>query len=352
MSTTHKIFTADDINEFADILKDWPNTAYGNDEYEVSASPFVNFYFTYPPQNYLRTTLDMIEVHEAFEALFGCPYRIATHPISERPHKYGSARIRDLRVLARSSRIDKSFVFNFSDQDKHSHSPTTAGYFWRGSTWDGATNNSYSSIQLYYRWSWWKENRSAWRDLVTATIEKLQPQQVYSGLALANPLAFGSRYETATWERALTPRFYGLDIDYQFGMMGELMDGVRPPTWGFLLSDEWRSRLGIDRDAVCKALDHPRISITDLHGGQWIELGEQPDLYPIEFGVPELPMLLNKLIKPIRHKDLGLVGLGQWSGDPNERFSNVDAKRWLSRFDDDSDWPTKDVRFHNPSPPP
>ncbi|MDI9250708.1 hypothetical protein QMZ25_19175, partial [Stenotrophomonas sp. RS-48] len=68
--------------------------------------------------------------------------------------------------------------------------------------------------------------------------------------------------------------------------------------------------------------------------------------------LPTQHCTLNKLINPIRHKNLGLVGLGQWSGDPNERFSDVDAGRWLSRFDDDSDWPAKDMRFHIPSPPP
>jgi len=65
------------------------------------------------------------------------------------------------------------------------------------------------------------------------------------------------------------------------------------------------------------ALSHPHISITELQSGQWIELGEQPELYPVEQGVPELPMLLNKLLKPIRYDDLGLLGFGQWDGDPN-----------------------------------
>lgn len=345
MSTTHKIFTADELKNFIDLLQGWPNTAYGNDESEVSVSPFISFYFLYHPENHNEKTLSMIDVHEEFETLFGLPYTVATHPISERPYPYGSKKIPDLRKLALATGVDESFTFNFTDEPKHTYSPTTAGYFWRSSTWNGVDNNSYSSIHLYYRWSWWLKNRNPWRNLVIKTIEKLQPQQVYSGFAIANPLDFGSRSEAATWERSLAPKFFGLDIDYAFGMRDELMDGIRPPTWGFLLSDEWRSKLNIDRDAVRKALDHPRVSITELLGGQWIELGEQPELYPTELGVPELPMLLNRLLKPIRHKNLGLIGFGQWSGDPNERFSNADAERWLARFDEDSDWPSESERF-------
>lgn len=351
MSTIHKLFTADELNDFIDLLKEWPNTAYGNEESEISVSPFISFYFLYNPAKHNEKTLSMIDIHEEFEALLGSPYTVATHPISERPHPYGSKKIPDLRELALATGADESFTFNFTDEPKHTYSPSTAGYFWRSSTWNGVDNNAYSSIHFYYRWSWWLKNHRPWRNLVIKAIERLQPQQVYSGFAVANPLDFGSRSEATTWERSLAPKLFGLDIDYAFGMRDELMDGIRPPTWGFLLSDEWRSKLGIDREAVHRALDHPRISITDLQGGQWIELGEQPELYPTELGVPELPMLLNKLLKPIRHKNLGLIGFGQWSGDPNERFSDADAQRWLARFDDDSDWPSESERFLSPHKP-
>ena len=60
------------------------------------------------------------------------------------------------------------------------------------------------------------------------------------------------------------------------------------------------SQLDLTREQVRSALAHPRINVIELHSGQWIELGEQPKLYPVELGVPELPMLLNRLLKPIR----------------------------------------------------
>ncbi|MFJ4112020.1 type VI immunity family protein [Pseudomonas sp. NPDC089758] len=351
MSTTRPLFTAAELDEFSELLKEWPNSAFGNEACEIGVSPFLSFYFPYSPEKHQETMKSIISIHKAFEALLDFPYVIATHPVSEKPYPYSSTRIPDITKLAEKWKIDESFTLNFTDEPNHGYSPSTAGYFWRSATWDGVSNNAYSSILLYYRWSWWLENREQWRNLTLKTIDLLEPHQVYCGLAVANPLEFGARSEAATWERSLAARFYGLDIEFPFGMRDELMDGIRPPTWGFFLSDYWREKLALDREAVQKALNHPNISIKELRTGQWIELGERPSLYPVENGLPELPIIINKVIKPIRHKNLGLIGFGQWSGDPNERFSDIDAERWLGRFDEESDWPLRSARFNSPRNP-
>lgn len=349
MSTTHQMFTTEEKDLFIELLKEWPNSESGTEEASHSVSPFINFYFPPAPDKHQEEALLMVDVHEAFEQLLGKPYTVGTHPISERPHPYGSRRLPNLREQARKSFDDESFVFNFTDEKNHASSPTTAGYFWR--TWfkkyEGR-RTAYSSITFYYRWQWWLDNREAWRRFVLKTIDLLRAHQVYSGFAMANPLEFGTRSAVTTWERALAPNFYGLDIDYAFNMRGELLNGIRPPTWAFLLADHWREKLDLSREQVRTALSHPRISITELQSGQWIELGERPELYPVEQGVPELPMLLNKLLKPIRYDDLGLLGFGQWDGDPNERFTDPDSRRWMSRFDTDSDWPAPESRLIAP----
>ncbi|WP_343225229.1 type VI immunity family protein [Lysobacter changpingensis] len=279
------------------------------------------------------------------------PYTIATHPDSERPHPYGSTRAGDLREWARKKPLHRNFLFEFTDEKNHRSSPTTAGYFWRAKDW-GNNETAYSYGQFYYRWQWWLDNRDGWRRFVHETIERLKPEQVYSGFAMANPLEFGTRSEVTVWDRALAPHFYGLDTDYPFGMKGfhDLVQGIRPPTWAFFLSDVWRAKLGKSREEVHEALDHPRIRIDELSCGQWIELGEQPDLYPVEDGVPLLPVMLNKLLKPIRHPKLDLLGFGEWDGDPNVRFNAQDTRRWLGRFDEDSDWPDAATRARSPTP--
>ncbi|HBO0861727.1 DUF3396 domain-containing protein [Pseudomonas aeruginosa] len=341
MSTTYRLFSQEVLDDFVGILKEWPNSYYEIDGAEYTISPFLTFYFTYAPDKAVETSLAMIDIHEDFERLLGHPYKVQTHPDSSRPHPYGSKRLGDLRGWARKGRVDKSFVFNFTDDKNYRNSPTHAGYFWRSSyfSWSGI---DYSSIQFYYRWQWWLDNQDAWRRFVQRTIERLRPEQVYSGFAMANPLEFGTRSEVTVWDRALTPHFYGLDTDYPYGMTlaPDLPSGLRPPTWGFFLSDTWREKLAIDRQAVRTALDDPRIRIDELNGGQWIELGPQPELYPVEDGVPELPVLLNRLLRPLRHTRLDLLGFGEWDGDPNERFNLPDSQRWLARFDEGSDWPS------------
>ncbi|AYD64963.1 DUF3396 domain-containing protein [Achromobacter sp. B7] len=353
MSTTHPLIDDQDLAGMIEDLKKWPNTAIHNGSFELSVSPFLTFYFNYDRDQYQRTTLDLIDVHESFESLLGHPYTVATHPRSERPHRYGSERLGELRDWARKTPVDKNFTVNFTDEAEHKSSPTHGAYLWRASDWGGGDQN-YSSLQLYFRWRWWLANKGAWRQFVLDAIARLKPAQVYSGFAMANPLEFGMRSEVAVWDRALTPHFYGLDTDDTFGMtfMPQLPAGIRPPTWGFFLSDIWREKLDISRDEVVAQLSDSRIRIDTLSCGQWIELGPQPELYPVEDGVPELPVLANRLLRRIRHPLLDLVGSGEWDGDPNERFDRRDTQRWLARFDDDSDWPTPEIRGRTPGPAP
>ncbi|WP_455883880.1 type VI immunity family protein [Pseudomonas putida] len=350
MSTTHRLFDEEELDEFIAELKEWPNTDWGTDEVaRHSVSPFISFYFPPEPDNHVDIALLMVDIHEAFEQLLGHPYTMTMHEDTDRPHPYPEEEP-DLRMQATEAYHDDYFEFWFTDESNHASSPTTAGHFWRGWFKRDKTKTAYSWIVFHYRWQWWLDNREAWRQFVLKTIDLLKAHQVYSGFAMANPMEYGTRAEVTTRERALTPAFYGLDIEYAYGMDDELLNGIRPPTWAFLLADHWREKLELTREQVRTALAHPRISITELHSGQWIELGEQPELYPVEQGVPELPMLLNRLLKPIRYDDLGLLGFGQWDGDPNERFTDADSRRWMARFDIDGDWPTAASRLITPKP--
>jgi len=62
-------------------------------------------------------------------------------------------------------------------------------------------------------------------------------------------------------------------------------------------------------------------------------------MYPVEDGVPVLPVYANALIKPIRCDELKLVGYAQWDDDPNEHLSYEEGIAWMRRFDEDSSWP-------------
>lgn len=197
MSTTEQFLDQESIQGFVAELKEWPNSDWGNEDQYLGVTPYTTFYFHYPLEAHMEYSLAMVDIHEEWEALLGKPYTIATHPDSERPHPYDSKRLPDLREFAQKRPADKGFSFNFTDEKKHNSSPATAGYFWRGKTWN-PDEQKFSYIQLYYRWSWWQENQNAWRDFVLRTTERLKAVQVYSGFSMALPLAFGSDYEVGT----------------------------------------------------------------------------------------------------------------------------------------------------------
>jgi Protein of unknown function (DUF3396) len=348
MTTLAAFIAPEDVTDFVAALTDWPNSEMAYDEFSLAVSPFTTLYFHYDPSRHLDASRELVGICEEFEALLGKPFRIATHPDSERPHPFGSSRLPDLREFSAKRPLTKNFLFKVTDQTNHLSSPSAAGYFWRSSTWDGQNNNAYSYAQFYFPWKWWLEHQVQWREFVLGAADRLSADQAYSGLAMANALEIGARYEVSAWERALATHFHGLDIDFPFSMATDLQEGIRPPTWGFLLSNRWREKLGLSRDQVRAALADPQIDIADRDCGQWIEMGVQPKLYPVAEGVPPLPARVNRLLRPIRLQNLGLVGFGQWDGDPNERFSHVDSQRWLARFDDDSDWPSAEARLPAP----
>ena len=138
--------------------------------------------------------------------------------------------------------------------------------------------------------------------------------------------------------------------------------GLRTPTWSFLLSPLWRNKLGKSIEEVELALRHPDIRITKIpyktskhnpngEPALWIQLGEL-SLYPVDEGIPELPVIANRLIRPIRCNLLQLYTLDPWADDPNPRFDEINSPQWMARFDADSDWPNAEKRHAAPPIPP
>ena len=101
MSTTECFFTDEDVEGMVADLKEWPNMSCDDGNQDLGVSPFITFYFLYDTNHSLVTSLLMVDIHEDFERLTGMPYLFATHPDSERPHRYGSKRLPDLREFAR-----------------------------------------------------------------------------------------------------------------------------------------------------------------------------------------------------------------------------------------------------------
>ena len=219
------------------------------------------------------------------------------------------------------------------------------------------SNERYSSIKLTFGDQWYRSNKTIWYQFVQKCLEMLNPIQAYSGYEIGNTGQFAYiSPEFETVERTFSDYFYGLDIDHP-GMefshenmfIAEDRDGlgggIRTPTWCFLLSPYWLEKLGLSEEQIREKLNDPRIEISKIENSEnpnqyslWVRLGEL-SLYPVEEGVPDLLVMANELIKPIRCDNLKLTTLDAWSDDPNPRFDAISAKQWIARFDEDSTWP-------------
>ncbi|MCL2141446.1 MAG: DUF3396 domain-containing protein, partial [Methanimicrococcus sp.] len=233
------------------------------------------------------------------------------------------------------------------------------------------TFSHYTTIKISFRDGWYRSNnQQVWNDFIIKWLHRLKPEQCYSGYEIGTTtVGTMGAYESDVMERICADYFYGLDVDHP-GKMGfnyhddedgyidysSIGAGIRTPTWCFLLSPLWRSKLGKSVEEVKEALAHPDIRITEIpypvdkhnpngEPALWIQLGEL-NLYPVDEGIPELPVLANDLIKPIRCDFLQLYTLDPWEDDPNPRFDDENSPKWMARFDTDSDWPESDRRFY------
>ena len=348
MGTIGKMFDQDMIEDMVNELKEWPAMSFGDEDIQALAvGPFLTIYFLYDSANAQQTVLTMIDLHQRFERMTNSPFAIVTDPDSERPYPIGSNKLPDPASYAKSLSPEDYFILMASSEKNARSSPVYGAKLWkmRAHMNDAPdpTGKSFSFVQFYYSWTWWLDHRQEWQDFVHSAVVALNAYVAYSGFAVANPIEPGTRADAAVLERALAPHFHGLDIDNPSGQH-QLGFGIRTPTWGFFLSDVLREKLGYTSKQARDLLAHERIRVKALAGGLWIELGDKPDLYPVEHGVPELPAILNKLIKPVRDDRMSLVGCAQWEDAPNERFSKADAIRWMGRFDETSDWRDAKIR--------
>lgn len=217
----------------------------------------------------------------------------------------------------------------------------------------------YSYLKITFSEKWHNKNSQKWNDFVLECLKILSPIQAYSGFEIGNTSQFpmiSPEFETV--ERIFSDYFYGLDIDHPSSMafhshyeeddfldLTTLGAGIRTPTWCFLLSPYWIEKLELTEEEIRLKLNDPRIEITKLPDptnahkfSLWIRLGDL-SLYPVEEGVPDLLVMANELIQPIRCNELKLTTLDAWDDDPNPRFDIESSPQWIARFDQDSTWP-------------
>ncbi|WP_180009468.1 MULTISPECIES: type VI immunity family protein [unclassified Acinetobacter] len=356
MSTAQVYLNDEEIEE---LVRDIPldtSIIYGEEKKEFGVCPYITFYIDQKKTNAQEFLIKVIDIYEKFEfEIIDKPFHLRFRCDTEVWKKAISwIRSRE-EISAEMAKIYKKYFIYYlgaTSAQSQDQSPR-----WALSAKIRDSSERYSSLKLTFGDQWYRSNKDIWYSFVQKCLEMLNPIQAYSGYEIGNTSQFAFvSPEFETVERTFTDYFYGLDIDHP-GMefshenmfIAEDRDGlgggIRTPTWCFLLSPYWLEKLGLSEEQIREKLDDPRIEITkiiDLEDSTkyslWIRLGEL-SLYPVEEGVPDLLVMANELIKPIRCDNLKLTTLDAWSDDPNPRFDAVSSKQWIARFDEDSTWP-------------
>ena len=358
MSTAEIFLTQKEIESYLEEYKNDSNYIYGYKGAEFGISPYVSFYI-----DHSNSMMDIegvlnhiIDIYVDFEKNymnkpFNLRYR-SDRGVWKKADKWEKTKIELIDLMHKS--FKKYFVYFIG--------ATTADTNNQKAQWAFQANiqehdTRYSFVKICFALEWYQKNINNWHSFVQKVLKKLNPIQAYSGYEIGNTPSFNivsPEFETA--ERIFTDYFYGLDIDhpnmnishhneYVLEDRDVLGGGIRTPTWCFLLSPYWLEKLGLSEQQIREKLNDPRIEITKIENSEnlnqyslWIRLGEL-SLYPVEEGVPDLLVIANELIKPIRCDNLKLTTLDAWSDDPNPRFDAVSSKQWIARFDEDSTWP-------------
>ncbi|EHU2363658.1 DUF3396 domain-containing protein [Acinetobacter baumannii] len=359
MSTSETFLNDEEIFE---LVRDIPldtSIIYGEEDQEFGICPYITFYIYHQDNEVDEVANKIIDLYEEFEneiidKPFKLRYRKSKSGAStwKKSERWKQTRQEMIEQMYESYK--KYFVYYIAATT--GDSPVqSARWAFCAQIFEG--DSSYSTVKLSFGDKWFRENKNKWYAFIKKWLIKLNPIQAYSGYEIGITTNFNYvSPEFETVERIFSDYFYGLDIDHPnmnhshddpdgFIYTPSLAAGIRTPTWCFLLSPYWIEKLGLSEEQIRLKLNDPRIEITKLPDpadpekySLWIRLGEL-SLYPVEEGVPDLLVMANELIKPIRCNDLKLTTLDAWDDDPNPRFDIENSPQWIARFDEDSHWP-------------
>ena len=363
MSMDEKFMEPEDESWFVyETMADDCVTFFGNEGAEFGICPYIVFYIFHDYNDFLPLCDEIIELYQEFRGLVDEPFSLC----------YNSKTCK--WVKATKEKMSREFIRAHAELHAKKGEPFTlgatdlesAGSSARWAIFANVTGNPekcYTTVKLTFRDKWYRtgNNSQIWQGFVRKWIGRLQPEQCYSGYEIGTT-TMGGTYESDVMDRIFADHFYGMDIDHpekmgfhdrdgedRHHMNEHLGAGLRPPTWCFLLSPLWRSKLGKSVEEVKEALLHPDILIDEVpytenpigEPALWVRLGDL-NLYHVGEGRPELPMIANKLILPVRNNLLRLYAYYYLDVDINPRFDGIRDHAWIGRFDEDSDWPDKD----------
>lgn len=356
MSTDDLFLSHDEVLGYIEEFKKDSDYIYGYEKEEFGICPYITFYIYHQEDQVEDVANAIIDLYEEFET------EIIDKPFKLRYRDTGIWKNANKWKPSRQTMLDE-MLESYKKYSVYFIAATTGDSAIQSARWALESNIRdnglrYSSLKLSFGENWYKEHNERWFGFVKKCLVKLNPIQAYSGYEIGNTTHFNilpPEFEIV--ERIFSDYFYGLDIDHPSEMStshdypdgyihtSALSAGLRTPTWCFLLSPYWIEKLGLTEEEIRLKLNDPRIEITKLPDrtntdkfSLWIRLGDL-SLYPVEEGVPDLLVMANELIQPIRCNELKLTTLDAWDDDPNPRFDIESSPQWIGRFDQDSTWP-------------
>ena len=144
------------------------------------------------------------------------------------------------------------------------------------------------------------------------------------------------QYQYQSDEIDVATRYRGLLIEYPAIDVSQAHNGLKSVDWVTIVGKTFAERMG-GLGLVANALRANGIAVEETDGGLFVFAGKDPDIAPVEQGLPTQLGLVNALLRSLRNGSFGSMGFGSIDGEL--RFNRCTSDLWIRRLDAPDIWP-------------
>lgn len=173
------------------------------------------------------------------------------------------------------------------------------------------------------------EGQNLFHELVLYVANQVKAAHGYAGLSTVLPYAY-HRYMPNEFDFA--QRFSGLMVDSRGFADGLKLktEYIKAVNWYTILDNPFVERLG-GETTLREQLNLPEVTVENYDHGLMIRAGEFPSLGAPEDGLPGPYVVVNRVVKSLRHPELGQLHTYM----AHDHYFNIEnSGQWYNRFDD------------------
>lgn len=256
--------------------------------------------------------------------------------------RFGPLLVERLHQALDTASPNGEFEWHFAEADGPQHTgeygiKCSVTPLWNPSRADGSFLDMWWPCEAVAEGNW-SNGETSIHDFIRWTCERLDVVHGIAGFSLALPV-YDS--DLKDFELQGAEKYYCLDIDDPVQTFLSTGDGrgVKGVNWYTILGPGYAEKVGGEQ-ALRSQLRDPVYQFFNLaNDGLMIRIGEEPEMGPIEKGLPPHYVAVNAAIKPVRalRKDVYPFGQGGELGHP--RFTVGLTELWFERFDAPGIWP-------------